>query len=102
MIVVLGFGVVIGLLLLLKFLEDYFQAVKSLFPEPAVVLDPHGNVVHGGGVKVVQLFTANSTGGDQTSLFQNAQVLHRTKAAHGELCAQFREGLPASLREGIE
>ena len=48
---VLWFAVVISGLLLLKFVEVVLQAVKSLLPQPAVLLRPGGNVLDGAGLR---------------------------------------------------
>ena len=90
--------VVIGLLLCLLYLEVIVQSVKTLFPEPAVLLHPNGRVA----VEVVQFFTANFARRDQARFLQDAQVLHDTKTGHGQGRTEFGEGLPAGLKEQIE
>ena len=50
----------------------------------------------------MQFFTPNFAGRDQAGLLQDAQVLHRTKTRHGQVCAQFGEALPVGFGEQIE
>jgi hypothetical protein len=68
-----------------------------------VFVDPtFGNLTQGDGIEVMKLFSAMPENDNQVRAFQPLKMLGHGLACHGQMLAQFAEGLPIAVVQPIE
>ncbi len=80
----------------MRVFEILGQRVKPVFPESAVMGDPLGGLLQGLRVQVAAVDPALLFAGEQTGLFEHAEMFGDGGEGHVEGFRQFRDGrLPA-------
>jgi len=81
-----------GMFLLLNFCEIFFEAVKALIPEGAVVFDPTGGFFEWIGFEMTRARLGIASTCDEARSFQDFQMLGDGRHAHLERLGEIGHG----------